>query len=237
MREWGWDDEKILKKLKKSGQWLRDTESMLNGLGDHCLEAVYSEKVNRTGAMLLVKIEDPEERRLVCDDCTQNSVERSRQTIEKRKFACKTAERGEELAELRLADAEFRGDSTKIEVARSNLTDAVSDAEKRRLALEAAEKSSQAGQRDVRLSINNIRPRSNRSQNVAALRPAKSRTHFAEPIQSMIDRDGRDEDGNLVANTTDLQLLKDVIDDILYGRTTSLVGRLRVRLKMSSMAS
>ena len=237
MREWGWDDEKILKKLKKSGQWLRDTEAMIDGLGEYCLQAVYEHRINRTGAMLLTKIENEEERKAILDDCARNAWDRAKGLIEKRKEEKLAAERNEELAELRVADAECNNDEDRAKVARTNLQEATSDVERRRAALAAAEKSGQAGQKDVRLSLRNVRPRSNRNQNVTAVRPAKIRKHYAEVIQGLIDRDGRDEEGNLVANTTDLYLARDIIEDILFGRTTSLIGRLRNRLKLPTSQS
>jgi hypothetical protein len=233
MRAWGWDDARILKKLKKSGQWLRDTDEMLNNLGDVCLQAVYDERINRTGAMLLAKITNVKERELILADATHNAWERAKGVVEKRKEEVSKADISEELAEIRLAEAEGKGDEEKIVKALLNLQGAQTDSEKRRAALDTAQKSGQARQRDVRLSIRDIKPRSNRNANVTALRPAKIRKYYAETVKELIDRDGRDENGELVANTADLYLLKEVLDDILFGRTTSLVGRLKARLKVA----
>lgn len=108
--ERGKDDAAICKLLNKGSQWVRET-NMLNDLDEFCFNYLLQGKVNRAVAKKLLKIEDIEERKRLCELTYTDAVMSYATTVQKAEVALEKSEDKEELVEAELEEAKLNNAS------------------------------------------------------------------------------------------------------------------------------
>ena len=99
--------------LNKSPQWVAETYS-LTKLDEVCFDYLLRNKINRTVAKKLLKIEDVDLRQQKCIETYADAVLNHQATLEKVEKLVEKIEEKEDLAKAELEEAKFKGESPEV---------------------------------------------------------------------------------------------------------------------------
>lgn len=205
MRESGHDDQEILKATGKSISWLRDTDQII-GLDESSFEHFAQEKINRTVALHLAKIEDLDDRLELLERITNSAIARH---SEKKKSIAEQKEKIKKKAEIEEAKKELAskyGEEEESEIHEQKSNKAKIQLKKLEQQEEDLDESGPiATSKDIK---NAIKPLSHK----------KIKSIYIDTIDDIIQNEGCDEDGNLYGyDISILQILSSVLSSIMNG--------------------
>lgn len=120
----GKGDEAVCKLVNKGPQWVAETYA-LNDLDDVCFNFLLTNKINRTVAKQLLKIEDVADRQRICEDAFKDAVANHTAVVAEAEVAVEKAEDKEELAKAELEEAKLNGaDAETIEKLEQKIVEA-----------------------------------------------------------------------------------------------------------------
>lgn len=111
--ERGMTDDAICKMLNKSPQWVSETYS-LTKLDEVCFTYLLQNKINRTVAKKLLKIEDIEVRQQKCIETYADAVFNHKATLQKVEKLVEKAEDKEDLVKAELIEAKVKGEAPEV---------------------------------------------------------------------------------------------------------------------------
>jgi hypothetical protein len=209
-RQHGCTDEEILEITKKSSQWLREMDKIIE-LDDMTFSYLMDSKINRALALKLAKIDDEDARKDWLHAAYDDAVETHDVEVSKADKSLEKAEQKEEFAEAELAEKERGGDEEEIESAKERLEKSQEvTQEKRRHRTDTAKP--QAKTKNLRNAVR----KSGRKGPTTALRPGKIEKQL-EAINALIAADGKDESGEVVCNLACLTVVAACYKAILGG--------------------
>jgi hypothetical protein len=217
-RDAGFDDEKIISLTgNKSGQWLRNIDKIIS-LDEKSYSCFCNDQINLSVAQALAEIDDLEERHILLDFTIKFANARSKEKVERAKKALNKAEGKEEIAGANVAVANLIGTEEEKDSAIDGLEEASKNVEEKQGAVSQAEENHQAKATDLKKAISTTGASGSKKIS-AALREAKIRKLYLNPLAKLIEQNGINEDGRLVVSVDSLNIAFSVVNGILTGKT------------------
>jgi ParB-like chromosome segregation protein Spo0J len=217
-RDAGFDDEKIISLTgNKSGQWLRNIDKIIS-LDEKSYSCFCNDQINLSVAQALAEIDDLEERHILLDFTIKFANARSKEKVERAKKALNKAEGKEEIAGANVAVANLIGTEEEKDSAVDGLEEASKNVEEKQDAVSQAEENKQAKATDLKRAISTTGTSGSKKIS-AALREAKIRKLYLNPLAKLIEQNGINEDGRLVVSIDSLNIAFSVVNGILTGKT------------------
>lgn len=217
-RDAGFDDEKIISLTgNKSGQWLRNIDKIIS-LDEKSYSCFCDDQINLSVAQALAEIDDLEERHILLDFTIKFANARSKEKVERAKKALDKAESKEEIAGANVAVANLIGTEEEKDSAVDGLEEASKNVEEKQDAVSQAEEKQQAKATDLKKAISTTGASGSKKIS-AALREAKIRKLYLNPLAKLIGQNGFNEDGSLAVSIDSLNIAFSVVNGILRGET------------------
>lgn len=205
LRSAGYDDQEILKATGKSISWLRETEKILN-LDDVCLQHHQNDLINRKVALHLADIQDAQERLEILEKIKQAAEKRYSEKVGKIKDQKEKASIDSEIEEASSKLAKNQGDEKSAEIHAKKASASKDVAQKKED--EIAKFSKKATSKDLNKIIDKTPLSSNKIEKL-----------YLNVIQSIIESDGFDENGNAYGLNLDaLRPILAVLQGIISGQ-------------------
>jgi hypothetical protein len=217
-RDAGFDDEKIISLTgNKSGQWLRNIDKIIS-LDEKSYSCFCDDKINLSVAQALAEIDDLEERHILLDFTIKFANARSKEKVDRARKALYKAESKEEIAGANVAVANLIGSEEEQDSAKDGLEEASKNVEEKQDVVSHVEENQQAKATDLKKAISTTGASGSKKIS-AALREAKIRKLYLNPLAKLIGRDGLNEEGSLVVPVDSLNIAFSVVNGILTGKT------------------
>ena len=217
-RDAGFDDEKIISLTgNKSGQWLRNIDKIIS-LDEKSYSCFCDDQINLSVAQALAEIDDLEERHILLDFTVEFANARSKEKVARAKKLLSKAESKEEIADANVAVANLIGTKEEKKSAKDNFEEAVKSVEEKQDAVSQAEENQQAKATDLKKAISTTGASGSKKIS-AALREAKIRKLYLNPLAKLIEHDGLNADGRLIVAVDSLNIAFSIVNGILTGKT------------------
>ena len=214
----GFDDDKIISLTgNKSGQWLRNIDKIIS-LDEKSYSCFCEDNINLSVAQALAEVEDLEERHILLDFTIKFANARSKEKVDRAKKSLAKAENKEEIADASVAVANLIGTEEEKESAKDTHEEVLKSVEEKQEAVDQAENSQQAKATDLKKAISTTGTSGSKKIS-AALREAKIRKLYLNPLAKLIEHDGLNEEGSLVVSVDNLNIAFSIVNGILTGKT------------------
>lgn len=190
LRSAGFDDQEILKSTGKSISWLRETDKILK-LDDVCLEHHQNDLINRKVALHLAEIQDAQERLEILEKIKEVAEKRYFEKVKKIKEKKEKAEVDSEIEEASAKIAKNNGDEKSAAEHAAKAEEAKTISKKKD---EEIKKSSKKATSKDLMEVNKKTP----------LSLNKIEKFYLSVIQSIIDNNGFDSEGNAYGLNMDM---------------------------------
>lgn len=212
-------DEKILEILQRDEKWLADTDNLIANLDTETLADLLENRIDRNSAIELSNIEDVSVRSKVRVAANQSAAETCERKIKRIQKHVESALDEKEIAEGKMADAEYREDESEFAEASAE----VAEAEKKvnRTIKERDQVVPVTTQKEVKKAaqsegVQPKQPRQPRSEDDRPLRILSSKKiqDGLDYIDAIINNNGRSLDGVwMYANTDALKLVRAILNN------------------------
>jgi hypothetical protein len=198
LRAAGYDDQEILKSTGKSLSWLRETDRIM-GLDDVCLEHFRNDQITRKAAIQLALMENAKERIGMLEKIVEVARGRKEARLKSLDQAVQKADKEGDLADVAAYAADRHGDKDESDRLASKSKAARKKAESVRDEREkASAKPAKAYARDMK-----------KARGPQPLAHSKIKSEYVDAIESIIENEGFDEDGDSLG--LDLSLISAVL--------------------------
>lgn len=213
-RNANWTDDQILQVTGKSITWLRDTDFLV-GLDEDTFNALAADKINRSSALELSKIEDLEKRLDILSAAESICEERIKNLKLKLEEEIEAAQSDLEIAEGEIHLATQLDDEDFLEEAKSHLDQASSKVqakvEKNKKLLDSSKITAKDLQKAKKTAGNG-------NAGKLTLTRAKIKKNWYQVVVGLIENNGLDEDGEDVGiDLDDAKLVKTLCEKIENG--------------------
>jgi hypothetical protein len=217
LRDCNCDDAEILEITKKSQQWLREMDKLCE-LDELTFSYLIDDKINRTLALKLARVEDIDKRQRYLLASYEDAIDNHHGVVEKADDALVKAEIAQEVVEAKLAEAIIDEDQSGITSFQEELIEAKSETEKKKKARVSVNK--------PRAKTKNLRSATEKTiegeeaegeqEIVHPLRHGKIRKQLIA-IQKLIEADGKDVNNKEVFSVNTLRACESCYKAILTG--------------------
>ena len=216
LRHAGASDEKIMSAMSKDEKWLRDTDTLIEGLGESSLKELIEDRIDREAALELLVIKEKHgddvaaKALVVAHEASQKDYRKKFDKLTKTIFAARD---DEEIAEGDVTAHEYQG-GDGVEKAKTKLSEA-----KSKVSRNLNEREKLKPVTDKGHVKDGIRVVQGESRTPSSLRAAKIKDHYLDTLETLMKKGGRAQDGEYTANLDGLSLAFKLLKGVMTGDT------------------